>query len=88
MTFENRDVKVISPMDPQEERRYIKPIKEEVERSWDHAYNISEDYIHPIVDGELGWQSTSSTSCDFEDALENWQNPLHEISFRKCRLIT
>ena len=55
MTFENQDVRVISPMDPQEGRRYIEPIKDEIGRSWDHAYNIYEDYIHPTVDGELGW---------------------------------
>ena len=88
MTFENQDVRVIAPMDPQEGRRYIEPIKDEVERSWDHAYNISEDYIHPTIDGKLGWHSTSSMSFDFEDALENWQNKLHEVSFKKCGLIT
>ena len=88
MTFENQDVKVIAPMDPQEGQRYIGPIKEEVKRSWDHAYNIFEDYIQPIVYGELGWCSTSFTSSDSNDALENWQNRLHEVSFRKCGLIT
>ena len=56
-------------------------------RSWDHAYNIFEDYIHPTVDGELGWRSNSFASSDFDDALENWKNRLHEVSFRKCRLI-
>ena len=55
MTFENQDVRVIAPMDPQEGRRYIKRVKDEVGRSWDHAYNISEDYIHPTIDGKLGW---------------------------------
>ena len=89
MTFENQDVKVdIPPMDLQEGRRYIEPIKDEVERSWDHAYNISEDYIHPTINGELGWCSAISASYDSDDALENWQNQLHEVSFRKCRLIT
>ena len=72
MTFENQDVRVIDPMDLQEGRRYIEPVKDEVGRSWDHAYKISEDYIHPIVDGELGWQNASSTSSYSEDALENW----------------
>ena len=72
MTFENQDVRVIAPMDPQEGRRYIEPTKDEVERSWEHAYNIFEDYIHPIIDGELGWHIASSTSSDTEDALENW----------------
>ena len=55
MKFENQDVRVISRMYPQEGRRYIEPVKDEVGRIWDHAYNISKDYIHPIVNGELGW---------------------------------
>ena len=41
MTFENQYIKVISPMDPSEGRRYIEPVKDEVVRGWDHAYNIS-----------------------------------------------
>ena len=61
-------------MDPREGQRYIEPVKDEVGRSWDHAYNISEDYIHPTIDGELGWRISSSVSSDSEDALENWQN--------------
>ena len=60
MTFQNQDVKATSPMDPQEGHRYIEHVKDEVSRSWDHAYNISKDYIHPTVDGELGWCNTSS----------------------------
>ena len=63
-------------------------MRDEAGRSWDHAYNISEDYIHPTVDGELGWCKNSSVSSDFDDSLENWQNRLHEVSFRKCGLIT
>ena len=58
-------------MNPQEGRRYIEPVRDEAGRSWDHAYNIFEDYIHPIVDGELGWRSDSSASSDSDDALEN-----------------
>ena len=88
MTFENQDVGVIAPMDPQEGCRYIEPVKDEVGRSWDHAYNISEDYIHPTIDGELGWRSDHFAYSNFDDALENWQNRLHEVSFKKCRLIT
>ena len=72
MTFENQDFKVIAPMDPREGCRYIEPVKDEVGRSWDHAYNIYEEYIHPTIDGELGWHSISYTSSDSEDALENW----------------
>ena len=69
MTFENQDVRVISPMEPQEGWRYIELVKDEVRRSWDHAYNISKDYIHPTVNGEIGWCSTSSASSDSEDDL-------------------
>ena len=88
MTFENQDIRVIALMDPNEGRRYIEPIKDEVVRGWDRVCNISEDYIHPTTDGELGWSSASSTSSDSEDALENWKNQIHEVSFRKCGLIT
>ena len=54
MTFENQDIRVIARMDPSEGRRYIEPVKDEVVKGWDHAYNIFEDYIHPTADGELG----------------------------------
>ena len=57
-------------------------------RGWDHIYNIFEDYIHPIADEELGWRSASSKSSDFDDAPENWKNRMHEVSLRKCGLIT
>ena len=56
-------------MDPTEGRRYVESVKEEVVRGWDHAYNILEDYIHSIVDVELGWHSSSSASSNSDDAL-------------------
>ena len=83
MTFENQDVKVIAPMEPQEGHQYIEPMRDEAGRSWDHTYNIFEDYIHHTVDGKLGWCSDSYASFDSDDALENWKNRLHEVSFRK-----
>ena len=88
MTFENQDIRVIAPMDPNEGRRYIERVKDEVVRGWDHAYNISEGYIQPKADGELSWCNIISATSDYEDVLENWQNWMHEVSFRKCRLIT
>ena len=54
MTFENQDVRVITPIDPQEGHQYIEPMKDEVGRRWDHAYHISEHYIHPTIDANLG----------------------------------
>ena len=55
MTFENCDTRLIAPLDPLEGQRYVEPIKDEVMGGWDNAYNVSEDYINPTVDGELGW---------------------------------
>ena len=75
-------------MDPQEGCWYIELVKDEVSRSWDHSYNISEYYIHPIIDNKIGWCNISSVSSNSDDALENWQNRLHEVSFKKCGLIT
>ena len=54
MTFENQDIRAIAPMDPNEGLIYIEPVKDEVVRGWDHAYNISKNYIHPAANGELG----------------------------------
>ena len=55
MTFENRDMRIITPLDPLEGQRYVEPIKDEVVGGWDNAYNISKDYISPTMNGELGW---------------------------------
>ena len=75
-------------MDPNEGRRYIEPMKDEVVKGWDHDYNIFEDYIHPNSDGELGWHSASSASYDYDDALEKWQSQLHEVLIQKCGQVT
>ena len=79
MTFENRDMQIISPLYPKEGQRYVEPIKEEVVGGWDNSYNISKDYINPTIDKEMRWRSTSSASSNSEDALENWNNRLHEV---------
>ena len=71
MTFENQDIRFIAPMDPNKGKRYIETMKDEFAIGWDHAYNISKDYIHPTTDGELGWHSTIFLSSDSEDVLEN-----------------
>ena len=80
MTFENKDIKFIATMDPNEWKRYIEPVKYEAVKGWDHAYKISEDYVHPTANGGLSWRSAISASSDYDDALENWQNCLHEVS--------
>ena len=72
MNFETRDIQVIAPLDPSEGRRYVEPVKEEVVGGWDHAYKILGDYVHPTVDEELGYRSSSSASSNSDSVLENW----------------
>ena len=36
----------------------------------------------------LGWKSVRFYSSDSREALENWQNTLHEVSMKKCVRIT
>ena len=85
MNFENHDIRIIAP---REGRRYVEPVKEEVVGGWDHVYNISEDYVHPNADRDLGWRSSRSASSNSSDAMENWQNLMHEVLIWKCGLIT
>ena len=79
MTFENQDIRVIVHMDPNEGKRYIEPMKDEVVRGWDHDYNSSIYYIHPTIDGKLGWFNGRYTSSDSDDALEKFKKRMHEV---------
>ena len=72
MNFEKCDIRFITPLDPSKGRIHVEPVKEEVVGGWDHAYNISEDYVHPIAKGELGWRRSSYAYLDSDDALVNW----------------
>ena len=69
MMFENRDTRVIYPLDPLEGQQYVEPVKDEVMGWWDNAYNVSKDYINPTTNGELGWKSINSTSSYYDEAL-------------------
>ena len=46
-----------------------------------------EDYINQKSDRKLSGWSISSCSSDWGEALENWQNQLHEVSMQKCARI-
>jgi hypothetical protein len=92
MTFEGDGLRVIAPLDPDEGPRYIEPIREE-----DRAYELEniykltarqQDYINPTTDGNLSWRSESTCSSDSEEALENWQNKMYEVSTRRCARLT
>jgi hypothetical protein len=47
-----------------------------------------QDYINPTADGNLRWQSDNACSLDLEEALENWQNKMYEVSTRICARLT
>jgi hypothetical protein len=57
MTFKVDGLRVIAPMDPDEGRRYTKPIREEdCTYELDHIYKLTtrqQDYINPTIDGNL-----------------------------------
>ena len=88
MTFERDGLRVIAPLDPDEGPRYTNPIREE-----DYAYELEniykltvrqQDYINPTADGNLIWRSENACSSYSEEALENWQNLMYEVSTRRC----
>jgi hypothetical protein len=75
ITFEGDGLRVIAPLDPDEGRRYIEPIREE-----DHAYELEnlyklterqKDYTNPTTYGNLSWRSYNACSSELEEALEN-----------------
>ena len=47
-----------------------------------------QDYINPTANENLSWRSDSACSYDSEEALENWQNQMYEVSTRRCAILT
>jgi hypothetical protein len=47
-----------------------------------------QDYINPTTDGNLSWRSDIACSSDSEEALENWENQMYEVSTRRCSILT
>jgi hypothetical protein len=92
MTFEEEGIRVIAPLDPNEGQRYTKPIREEYcAYELENIYKliaIQQDYINPMVDGNLSWKSDNMCSSDSEEALENWKNKMYEVSTRRCSRLT
>ena len=61
-------MRVVSPINPLEGERCVKPIYNEGQGDYlNHIYNIidlQEYYINPITDGNLSWKSASSCTSD------------------------
>ena len=87
MTFEDAQIRVITPLDPLQGPRYIEPIRAEEEaRNMDSLYQMTanqSDYINPTAEGNISWRCDSSCASDSDVSLENWQNRLYEVSARR-----
>ena len=59
LSFEDKEMRVVSPIDPFEGQRYIEPVYNEGQGYYlNHIYNVTamqEDYTSPTVDGNLSW---------------------------------
>ena len=75
LSFEDNEVRVVSPIDPLEGQRYVEPVYNEGQGDYlDQIYNVTalqEDYINPTVDGNLSYKSAISCRSDSREALEN-----------------
>ena len=86
LIFEDSELRVVTPIDPLEGQRYVEPVNNEEQGDYmDHIYNITserDDYGNPTFDKNLSWHIISSSTSDLGEALESWQNRLHEVSIR------
>ena len=85
-------MRVVSPIDPFEGKRYIEPVYNEGQGDYlDQIYNVTamqEDYISMMVDLKLRWKCTSSCMYNSGETLEHWKIRLHEVSIRRCARVT
>jgi hypothetical protein len=73
MTFESGQYRVIVPLDPSEEERFIEPTcldLEEIIQLYRKTLR-DEDYVNPTVDGILSWWSITSYEKYSNTSLEN-----------------
>jgi hypothetical protein len=87
MIFEGGGLKVIVPLEPMEEIRYVEPRRKEI----DNLYNMTthmDYYVNPIADDFLICRSIISCASNLEEGIEHWQHWLHEVSNRRCVHIT
>ena len=49
---------------------------------------MHEDHFSLMTYGNLSCKCASSCTSDSGEALENWQNRLHEVSMRRCARVT
>ena len=92
LSFEDEEMRVVSPIDPLKGQRYVEHVYNEGHGDYlEQIYNVTamqEDYINPIVDGKLRWKSSSSCTSNSGEDSEGWKNRLHEVSLRRCERVT
>lgn len=89
MTFDDGTNRITTLIDPAEGPRYVKHVRDE--RELDTIYNIMAnhvDYVEPNEEEKLSWENMISWDGDSEQALEDWQNHMHEVSTIRCAYIT
>ena len=78
LSFEDDEMRVVTPLDPLKGQRYIEPMfKEGKGDHLDNIYNVTalkEDYINSTTDGNLSWRCVSSCTSDSREALESRLN--------------
>ena len=78
LSFEDDEMRVVSPIDPLEGQRYVEPVYDEGQDDYlNHIYHVTaleEYYVNSIVNGNMSWKSASSCTFVSGEALENWKN--------------
>jgi len=75
--LEQGNLRVISPLDPEDGKRYVEKIQGGMasEGINDH-YKLTahdDDYVNPTTEGVLIWRGISACSSESNDGLDKWQ---------------
>ena len=87
MIFEGDDQRVITPLDPIEGRRYVKPIENGELENLYNMIGYMEDYVNNTTKDMLSWHSISFGTLDFEEALEDQYQRMHKVHTSQCACI-
>lgn len=75
MSFELDVVRLVEMLNPREEERYTKSVRDELEaKAINNLYNITtrrEDYVNPTIDGQLSWRIICSYDTNSNESLHH-----------------
>lgn len=76
MIFEKNPLRVVIPLDPTEEARYIETVCDDNnDGELDYIYQLlvkNQDKVNPTMDGRLSWDRDNSCTLDSEEEVEQW----------------